>query len=302
MKKLIILPIIAIAFLFCSCSFSSDNAYSDDLRLNIAHINENDGIKDIKISYPIFGGINNKEALTIVNTSIENYVNSEYNEFQNILTNNDMEVIPTEESENIDSDYEETSETDENGENENFEEDSAETENGDSDNSENNTENGDTENSGKDSEKPAKGVKVSLKMTFKITYNKNDYLGVVQSYEKNLGSKNMIFTGQHSFFFSLSNATYLQLNEIFDYEAGFAEMVNNQIRSEIESGGFTLYDNEQGFSSISKNNSFYIDSNNLYIYYDALEISPDKDIIPTFTFPISKVKKYVKEDYKDIFN
>ena len=288
MKKFIILPIIAVAFLFCSCSITSNNAYSDDLRLNIAHINENDGIKDIKISYPVFGGINNKEALIIINTSIENYVNSEYNEFQNILTNDDMEVIPTQSPDNIEDNYEgEDTEAD-------SEENAESEETNDSQDSE--------KSDAQDTEKPAKGTKVSLKMTFKISYNKNDYLGVVQFYEKNLGSKSTVFTGQRSFFFSLSNATYLQLNEIFDFEAGFADMVNSKIRSEIESGAFTLYDDDQGFSGITKNNSFYIDNNNLYIYFDALEISPDKDIITTFSFPIGKVKKYVREDYKDIFN
>ena len=141
---------------------------------------------------------------------------------------------------------------------------------------------------------------ITLSMTFKIKYNKNNFLCIVQTYDKNLG-ENKEFSGQRSFFFSLENATYLSLGEIFVYDEEFTNFINGKITEELVAGAYSTYDEDGGFTGISKNSKFYIDSNNLYIYYDALEISPDKDAIPTFVFSLNDVKKYLNEDFSGMF-
>lgn len=299
MKKLWILPFLLITLLMCGCQQEENGEYTSQLRLNIVHIDESDEQKTIHITYPVFGGISDKEAVTIINTSIKNFVDAQYEEFQSALTTGERDVLTNETDENgydsYDSDYDYDYDSDTEN---NYEENSGgdNEDSGDSEGSEENT--GDDDVSSADN-KATPGA-ITLKMTFKITYNRNDCLCIVQNYEKNL-SEDMKFLGQRSFVFSLANATYLSLGEIFDFDAGFSNLVNSKIKEEIDNGAYVMYDEDSGFKGISQNAHFYFDTVNLYIYYDAMEISPDKDTIPTFIFPLSDVKKYIYEDYRGLF-
>lgn len=283
MKKLFLLPVLFLMLLLTSCQLTDNSTYTDDLKLNIQHINESDSDKNIDISYPVFGGIENKEAITIVNSSISNYVTAEYDEFQNALTTKNQSVI-TDATANGTGDSSDTNDSD------------------DSDDSDDSSDSDDAA-TGSDTTKAGSGSTgepIRLTMSFKITYNKNDYLCVVQTYEKELG-QNKTFTGQRSFLFSLKNAAYLSLGEVFDFDSGFSAYINKAIEAELDKGAYNTYDRDNGFTGISKDCSFYIDHNYLYIYYNALEISPDMDIVPTFAFKIKDLKKYFNDDFTNIF-
>lgn len=283
MKKLFLIPVFLLSVILCGCQLGGAEDYTSQLRLNINHINEKDEEKEINISYPVFGGIDDKETITIINTSISNFVNSQYTEFQKALTATEQDEL---------SDTKALL-------------DSAKT--GDGNTSAKSTEAGeylkDTDDDSDDEDDKSKEAAkdpIVLSMTFKITYNKNNYLCVIQTYDKDLG-ENKKFNGQRSFFFSLESATYLSLGEIFDFSEAFTDYINTEINKKLAEGAYTTYDDNSGFTGISKTSKFYIDSNNLYIYYDALEISPDKDTIPTFMFRLKDVKKYLNEDFVGMF-
>lgn len=273
MKKLLLIPVfLCLVLLLTSCQLSDNSTYTGDLKLNIQHINESDTKKNIDISYPVFGGISNKEAVTIINSSISNYVDAEYDEFQNALTTTDQSVIP-----------------------------GASTDDGaGGDDTSDTGDDGGTATDGGSGGSGSTGEPISLSMSFKITYNKNDYLCVVQTYEKELG-QNKTFVGQRSFLFSLEDAAYLSLGEVFDFDGDFPTYINDAIKAELAKGTYHTYDGDNGFTGISKDCSFYIDNDYLYIYYNALEISPDMDVIPTFAFKIKDVEKYMNDDYTDIY-
>jgi hypothetical protein len=274
MKKLLLIPVLIFMLLLTSCQFVNNSSYTGDLKLNIQHINESDTSKNIEISYPVFGGISNKEAITIINSSISNYVSAEYDEFQNALTTKNQSVI-TDTTDDGDNEDGNTTDTEEDAES-------------DADNASGSEGIGST------------GEPISLSMSFKITYNKNDYLCVVQTYKKELG-QNKTFVGQRSFLFSLKDAAYLSLGEVFDFDSDFPTFINNAIEAELAKGTYHTYEGDNGFTGISKDCSFYIDNDNLYIYYNALEISPDMDVTPTFAFKIKSVEHYMNDEFADIF-
>lgn len=311
MKKRCVISILFICFCFClcGCNDADEIDYSSQLRLNINHIDESDETKEIHISYPVFGGFDDKEAVTIINTSISNYVNSEYEEFHTALVSPDEGILANGEKDADKSDEENDDEEDSYAEDTDNEDSSNEDSSDEDSYSEDSDgevgEDGDSSEENIDTDNTDKGEitaddRISLIMNFRITYNKNNYLGVIQTYDKNLGD-DMTFSGRRSFFFSLENATYLTLGEIFDFDSGFSDYVNKKIREELEESAYTIYDNDSGFIGVSKNNNFYIDSKHLYIYYDAMEISPDKDVIPTFVFSSSEVKDYLSENFQNIF-
>ncbi|HMM05706.1 MAG TPA: hypothetical protein PKD52_03425 [Clostridiales bacterium] len=289
MKKLFLLPVLFLMLLLTSCQFTDNSTYTGDLKLNIQHINESDNDKNIDISYPVFGGIENKEAITIINSSISNYVTAEYDEFQNALTTKNQSVI-TDAATNGSGDSSDSNDSDDSDDSDI------------SDDSDNSGASGDdtAANGSGTANTGSTGEPIRLTMSFKITYNKNDYLCVVQTYEKELG-QNKTFTGQRSFLFSLKNAAYLSLGEVFDFDSGFPAYINKGIEAELDKGAYNTYDRDNGFTGISKDCNFYIDHNYLYIYYNALEISPDMDIVPTFAFKIKDLKEYFNDDFTNIF-
>ncbi len=295
MKKLFLLPILLLMLLLTSCQLAGDSTYTGDLKLNIQHIKESDSDKNIDISYPVFGGIENKEAITIINTSISNYVTAEYDEFQNALTAKNQSVI-TDAAANGAGDSSDSNDSDNSDDSDDSDDSDASDDSEDSDDS-----GDDAAVTGSDTAKTdSTGEPIRLTMSFKITYNKNDYLCVVQTYKKELG-ENKTFTGQRSFLFSLKNAAYLSLGEVFDFDSGFSAYINKAIEAELDKGAYNTYDSDNGFTGISKDCNFYIDHDYLYIYYNALEISPDMDIVPTFVFKIKDLKEYFNDDFTNIF-
>lgn len=287
MKKLFLIPVVLFSVFLCGCQMDGTEDYTSQLKLNINHINEKDEEKEINISYPVFGGIDDKETITIINTSISNFVNSQYTEFQKALTVTEQDAL-SDTGALLDSASAGDGDTSKKSrEAKEYLNDTA----GDE---------GDEEDNEDASDKDETTDDITLFMTFKITYNKNNYLCVVQTYDKDLG-ENKEFNGQRSFFFSLENATYLSLGEIFDFSESFTDYINSGINKKLAEGAYTTYDDNSGFTGISKTSKFYVDSNNLYIYYDALEISPDKDTIPTFAFRLKDVKKYLNEDFSGMF-
>lgn len=304
MKKLLLIPVILASFFLCACQSGDSVDYTSELKLNINHIDEADKEKVIHISYPVFGGIENKEAITIINTSLGNFVDSQYKEFQNALTTKEQDALSSSEALNIDKlnavGSDNTATNGASDTSSDSSDNSASSDNSDSSDGTDNSDSTDNTNSTGTKSNDNKDA-ITLSMTFKITYNKNNYLCIVQTYDKNLGN-NMEFNGQRSFFFSLENATYLSLGEIFDFNnEEFTAYINNKINKDLAAGAYTTYDDNSGFTGISKNSKFYIDSNNLYIYYDALEISPDKKTIPIFAFKLSDVKKYLNDGFTNIF-
>lgn len=198
MKKLFLIPILLASLFLCACQSPDTEDYTSQLRLNISHIDENDEEKEIHISYPVFGGIENKEAVTIINTSISNFVNSQYDEFQKALTTTEQEVL-SDPSKTLDPSADNT---DIAAEDQTDNKNNTGTDNKDGENrnkSDNSSASDNTENSKKSGVKTKNSKAITLSMTFKITYNKNNYICIVQTYEKNLG-KDKKFNGQRSFF------------------------------------------------------------------------------------------------------
>ena len=161
MKKLFLLPILLLMLLLTSCQLADDSTYTGDLKLNIKHINESDSDKNIDISYPVFGGIENKEAITIINTSISNYVTAEYDEFQNALTTKNQSVITDAAANGAGADEQDDSDYSDNSD--------------DSENADDAAATGD-DTAGSKEGSGSTGEPIRLTMSFKITYNKNDYL------------------------------------------------------------------------------------------------------------------------------
>ncbi len=308
MKKLLTLICFSLLSLTLLGGCGTDREdISSKVKLEVSHNITTENNKLIDITYPVVGGLESSRALSTINSSITNYVRIQEDEFNSALSGNDdatpinsdfdatvTKQITAAEKEEDESNL--TDSDDPNSENANEE---------DSSNGEDNPtgEEGDAE-AGTGDENTANGQAggspITLTMRFKITYHHDNILNIIETFEKVLGDdKN--YKGQQSFVFDLEKGTPVSLGEIYDFESDFPTYVDEKITEKIENTkGFETFDDKAGFSGVRRDANFYLDEENekLYIFYNALEISPEKNLLPTFEFTLKELSPYLTEDYQ----
>ncbi len=98
------------------------------------------------------------------------------------------------------------------------------------------------------------------------------------------------------------NNTFISLNDLFkpdvNYEGVISDEINKQInRIEEEEDIKGVYQ----FKGIKEEEKFYIQDDNLVIYFDLYEIAPYPAGIPSFPVNISIIDHILKEEYTDVF-
>ncbi len=279
MKKILIFLLLSLSIFRFGCNQADKGSLSDKVRLNITIISENTDHKEVYIRYPVIGGLDDAATISLINNSISKYVETRQQEFSSALASAENTVItPTTE------DPEEGTEGDGTTTEPEVEEPAEDT-----------TDSSDTANGNNNSD-------MSLSMTFKVVYNQNNILNITEKFYQTLGDKKKT-TGMQSFIFDLKQGKAITLGDLFDFEGDFAKVINAQIQAQIEADPTLLtFEDKSGFNGISTDSNYYVDGDNLYIFYDAYEIGPSKTTIPTFTIPISDVKSYLSFDYQKIFD
>lgn len=88
-------------------------------------------------------------------------------------------------------------------------------------------------------------------------------------------------------FYNISNKDKAEEVTIKDFlGAKYKEIVDEQIKTQIEENKDKYFDGENGFKEISDNQKFYYDNGNIVIVFDKYEISPGATGIPEFKIEI----------------
>lgn len=275
---------------------------SSKVKLEVSHNITTENNKQIDITYPVVGGLESSRALSTINSSITNYVRIQEDEFNSALSgnddatpiNSDFDATVTKQITAAEKEEDETDPDNPDDENDNGEDASEGDEN-------NPDQEGDAEaGADENSVNGQAGDPITLTMRFKITYHHDNILNIIETFEKVLGDdKN--YKGQQSFVFDLEKGTPVSLGEIYDFESDFPTYVDEKITEKIENTkGFETFDDKAGFSGVRRDANFYLDEENekLYIFYNALEISPEKNLLPTFEFTLKELSPYLTEDYQ----
>ena len=101
----------------------------------------------------------------------------------------------------------------------------------------------------------------------------------------------------------MKNGEFLNLSDLFKDEVNYKEVINNEIRKQIED--MAQKDKENAgvyqFTTISDNQKFYIQDDNIVIFFDLYEIAPYAAGIPEFKINIKSLNHILKDDYVSIF-
>lgn len=126
--------------------------------------------------------------------------------------------------------------------------------------------------------------------TYNITNDKNSFVSFYNDYYEYLGGAHGLTT-RTSYTIDKNKEELLNLKDLFAAGYNYTDIINNEIRAQIKKNPQDYFDSGSEFKGISENQSFYIEDDNLVIYYQLYEIAPYVKGIPEFKIPLSTFGK-----------
>lgn len=133
-------------------------------------------------------------------------------------------------------------------------------------------------------EKPTFQYEIYSKYT--VTNNSKDIISLYNDYYEFLGGAHGI-TIRTSYTIDKEKERFLSLKDLFISEYDYKDIINKEIKSKIDKEPDNYFDSGSGFKGIDDNQKFYIEGNNLVIYYQIYDIAPYVFGIPQFKIPLS---------------
>jgi hypothetical protein len=132
-------------------------------------------------------------------------------------------------------------------------------------------------------EKPTFPFEVYSKYTLGI--DNNLIISLYNDYYEYLGGAHGMTT-RTSYTVDKGKEKLLKLKDLFVQGYSYSDLINKNIKEEIEKNPENYFNSGHEFKGISENQSFYIEGDNLVIYYQLYDIAPYVFGIPEFKIPL----------------
>jgi len=91
----------------------------------------------------------------------------------------------------------------------------------------------------------------------------------------------------------LVSGVFYELKDLFKKDSNYVKVLSDIIANEIKTNEEYSYVFPGAFNGIQPNQPFYIDENNLYIYFNPYEIAPYAAGFPTFKIPFTQISSII---------
>ena len=127
---------------------------------------------------------------------------------------------------------------------------------------------------------------------YKVTYNKNNILSIpIESYEFTGGAHGL--TDLEPFNYCLESGNRLTLKDLFKEGVNYKKIINSYVFEDMKANPDKYFKGDNVFCTIDDNQSFYLDKNNLVVYFSLYEIAPYSSGIPEFYIPYEDIEPYL---------
>lgn len=138
-------------------------------------------------------------------------------------------------------------------------------------------------------------------VNFEVKKNSDNMLSIVVTYYQDSGGAHGFYENE-SYNIYMANGENLSLENLFNKDKDYKIVIDNNIREQIKEKTKNGENTEPyDFKGINKDQKFYIQDDNIVIYFDLYEIAPYAAGIPEFFVNISKIGHIINEDYIEIF-
>lgn len=137
---------------------------------------------------------------------------------------------------------------------------------------------------------------------FEVKKNSDGMLSIIVKYYKYSG-------GAHGYYedvaynIDIKSGKILELSGLFKANSNYKKVIDDEIRKQIEDLGKKDPESKgiYQFEGIKDNQKFYIQDDNLVIYFDLYEIAPYAAGIPEYIINVNTISHILKDEYIDIF-
>lgn len=122
-----------------------------------------------------------------------------------------------------------------------------------------------------------------------VTYNKNNLLSISLIYQQYINGRNSYI--RTSYNYNLENARSMPLGDLFKPGSDYILVLNNKIKSILQAAPQDYYPNTaDNFKGIAVDQPYYLDNNNLVLFFGFHQISPTASGIPLIKIPFSELR------------
>lgn len=118
-----------------------------------------------------------------------------------------------------------------------------------------------------------------------ISKDNKELLSLYNDYYEYLGGAHGI-TIRTSYNIDKDKEKLLSLKDLFSNGYNYRDTINKEIEAQISKNPENYFDSGKAFKGISENQNFYIEDDNLVIYYQLYDIAPYVFGIPQFKIPL----------------
>jgi hypothetical protein len=129
--------------------------------------------------------------------------------------------------------------------------------------------------------------------TYLVTYNKNNILSISIIYQQYIGGRNSYIRTTYNY--DLSSGESMPLRSLFKEGVDYRGTLNKLITEKINENK-QLYPSisSKQFKGIAEDQPYYLDNNNLVIFFRFNEIAPAASEIPVIRIPFSELSNILK--------
>lgn len=149
------------------------------------------------------------------------------------------------------------------------------------------------ENDEEEKKKGHKPMPFEISNTYLVTYNKNSLLSVSLIYEQVINKHNSYIRTTYNY--DLQTGRSMSLKDLFIPGINYLEILNKKIKEKLQINKNLYFPNSlTNFRGIAEDQPFYLDENNLIIFFKFSEIAPITSDIPVIRLPYSELKNILK--------
>ncbi|WP_051623699.1 DUF3298 and DUF4163 domain-containing protein [Clostridium hydrogeniformans] len=134
-------------------------------------------------------------------------------------------------------------------------------------------------------------------VNFTIPYNNGEFLSLLVDHYSYTGGAHGI-TYRKNYNIDAKTGDVLKLKDIFKDNYDYEKIINNIIKKEIGKDKESFF--QDSFHGINEDTNFYIEKENMVVYFQLYEITPYASGFPKFKIPLKDVESGIKLSLKSI--
>jgi hypothetical protein len=131
---------------------------------------------------------------------------------------------------------------------------------------------------------------------YSVTFNRNNIISITILYYQNIAGKNYYI--KTSYNYDLETGRSLSIGDLFWPDVDYRTLLNNEIRRRIAQNEEQYFPGTlENFTGIAEDQPFYLEGNELVIFFGFNQIAPRESQIPVIRIPLAKLSNELKPKF-----